>query len=52
MKDAIPAGFGRIDAQLAADLSRAATLAAADKVARDHGLKDAADALAWLQGRS
>jgi hypothetical protein len=47
-----PAGYGTADRQLAESLSRAASKGDADKIARDNGLKDAADAARWLSERS
>ena len=44
-----PAGFGRADREMAKALDKANSKDAADKIARDNGLKDADDARDWLR---
>ena len=45
-------GSGERDRQLADALRSASGPEAADRIARDDGHEDAADAVAWLKGRS
>lgn len=47
-----PAGYGARDRRLAERLAAAASAAEADKIARDAGHEDAADARQWLAERS
>jgi hypothetical protein len=47
-----PAGFGRKDREMAKSLDKANSREAADRIARDNGLKDADDARDWLRERA
>ena len=45
-------GYGDIDRKLFDELRSAASREEADKIAKDHGLADAEDAVNWLRERS
>lgn len=45
-------GYGDQDRRMAGALRNAGSTEEADQIARDNGLKDAKDAVNWLEGRS
>jgi hypothetical protein len=52
LDDGSPAGYGRLDREMAQALGKAPGQEEADKIARDNGLRDARDARDWLASRS